>query len=173
MKNSLFVFSFLLLSQLAISQTSKKSWLVGGSATFSSTKEGDITNTVIDVSPRVGYFIANNFAVGMNVTINATSDDGNKTSTNSFGPYVRYYFASLGKNAKLFGNAQGIFGTENEGLGSSKLTGYGIAAGPAFFLNSHVALEFAVSYTSTKAGVESVKDNTVALNAGFQIHFGK
>ena len=173
MKKIFLFISLLFLLQTSFSQTSKKSWLVGGSATLSSTKEGDITNTIIDISPRIGYFVANNFAIGLNTTINATSDDGNKSSTNSFGPYFRYYFMNLGKNAKLFGNAQGIFGTENEGLGSSSLTGYGIAVGPSFFLNKCIALEFAVSYTSTKAGVESVKDNTTALNAGFQIHFGK
>lgn len=157
----------------SFSQTSKKTWLIGGSASYSSTKEGDLTNTVLDISPRIGYFVANNFAVGVNVGINKTHDEGNNISNVSFGPYVRYYFLPIGDNVKFFGNANIFIGNEDEGLGNSKLSGWGLAAGPAIFLNKSVALETFISYTSTKAGIEQVKDNTLSFNVGVQIHFGK
>jgi len=172
MKKRLLVASVFLLTLTSFAQTSKNTWLLGGSASYSSTQEGDLHNTVLDISPRVGYFILNDFAVGLNANINTTKDEGSNVSVASFGPYARYYFAPLGKNAKLFANAQVIFGNEDEGMGKSNLSGWGLSAGPAFFINESIAFETTIGYTSTKAGIEQVKDNTLAFGIGLQIHFG-
>jgi hypothetical protein len=173
MKKIVLVLFIIVTANASFSQTSKNNWLLGGSASYSSTKEGDLTNTVLDISPRIGYFIANNLALGVNVGINKMHDEGNDASNVSFGPYVRYYFLPVGNNVKFFGNGQVIFGNEDEGMGNSQLSGWGLAVGPAIFINKSIAFETSIAYTSTQAGIEQVKDNTLSINFGFQIHFGK
>lgn len=161
------------ISSTSFAQTSKNTWFLGGSGFYSSTQEGDLTNTILDISPRIGYFVTDNLAAGVNVAINKTHDEGNDSSNVAFEPYLRYYFLSVGDNVKFFGNGKVIFGTEDEGMGSSKLSGWGLSAGPAFFLSKNIALETTIGYQSTQAKVEQVKDNEIRFMVGFQIHFGK
>ena len=91
-----------------------------------------------------------------------------------FCPFARYYFLSLSNdNVKLFGNANAYLGKEDEGVGSSKLTGFGAAIGANYFFNRNVCFETSFGYSSTHAQIESVKDNTFALNVGFQIFLNR
>jgi hypothetical protein len=173
MKKTFLLISFLGTAILTHAQISKGSWMVGGTAAYSSTMEGDIHNTILDVSPRVGYFLMKNLAVGVNVAFNQTSDDGESYSTVIAGPYARYYFLANNEKVKLFANANAFLGTEDEGKGSSNLTGFGVAAGANYFLNKFIALEASLGYYSTQAKIESVKDNTIGLNFGFQLFFNR
>jgi len=155
-------------------QTQRHSFMVGGTGSFSSTMEGSIHNTIIDFSPRIGYFALKNLAVGINLSLNKTIDDGNQYSTSLYCPFVRYYFLSVSDDKiKLFGNANAYIGKEDEGVGISRLTGYGAAIGANFFINKHISFETSIGYSSTHAQIESVKDNTTALNVGFQIFLFK
>jgi len=166
------------ISFAGFSQTSKGTWLAGGTAGFSSLKTGDAKLTIIDLSPNVGYFLINNLALGLNVQIaSATSNSGvsgasDVTATSSyFGPQVRYYFTSLGKNAKLFGNGTFVVGSTKVGSSASvSSTGWGLSAGSAFFLNKNVALEVALGYSSDKVKDATESTNAIGLKAGFQIH---
>ena len=175
MKKNLFLTSFVLLAAVfAFGQTEKHSFMVGGTGTYSSTMEGSIHNTVIDLSPRIGYFALNNLAVGINLALNKTVDDGNSFSTTLYSPFVRYYFlSSANNNIKLFGNANAFLGKEDEGVGSSNLTGFGAALGANYFFTKNVCFETSFGYSSTHAQIESVKDNTFGFNFGFQIFLFK
>jgi len=174
MKNLLLATAVALTTLSAFSQTQKKSWMIGGTGSFASTHEGEIHNTVLDISPNIGYFVATNFAIGTKVAFNLTSDDGNTSVTELALPFVRYYFLSLSKDKiKLFGNANGFFGIEDEGLGNAQLLGYGANVGANFFFNKNVALETSVGYSSTKNKKETVKDNTLGFNIGLQIFLFK
>lgn len=173
------VMLFTLLSAISFagfSQTSKGTWLVGGTAGFTSSKYGSAKYTSVDFSPNAGYFVIENLALGLNVQIGSeTSNLGGgasdvKTSSTYFGPNVRYYFTSLGKNAKLFGNGTFVFGNEKAGSVSTSSTAWGLSAGPAFFLNKNVALEIAVGYSSAKVKDANESMNSFGLKAGFQIH---
>jgi outer membrane protein len=174
MKKLLFT-AVVALSTLTVSaQTDKKSWLIGGTASFSSTHEGEIHNTVLDISPMVGYFVAKNFAIGTRIAFNLTSDDGNKSVTEVAMPFVRYYFLSLAEDKiKFFGNANAFYGIEDEGLGNALLTGYGANVGANFFINKKIAFETSVGYSSTKNKNETVKDNTLGFNVGLQMFLFK
>jgi hypothetical protein len=164
----------LISSSVAFGQTEKHSFMVGGTGTYSSTMEGSIHNTVIDFSPRVGYFALKNLAVGINLSLNKTVDDGEEYSTTLYCPFVRYYFlSSSNDNLKLFGNANAFLGKEDEGVGSSTLTGFGAAVGANYFFTKHVCFETSFGYSSTHAQIESVKDNTFGFNIGFQIFLFK
>jgi outer membrane protein len=175
-------------------QTEKGYWLLGGSALFSTnseTVEADkLTGTDFTIAPTAGYFIIDNLAVGAGIaylteTSKSSSPDNpySETTTMSvtsfaFGPFVRYYFLPIGKNAKLFANGTLGFGSgsqkENgQSIASTSSTVWQIAAGPSFFLNKHTSVEVALSYgaNTEKEDGEKATENTFQIEVGFQIHF--
>jgi len=170
MKKIAFIAALSLMTFSTFSQTEKKSWMIGGTGSISSTHEGDIRNSIIDFSPNIGYFFVNNLAGGLNVSINKTVDDGNQYVTTLVNPFLRYYFISTSENKiKLFANANASLGKEDEGAGSSSLNGWGTDIGANFFFNKYVSLETSVGYSSTHAKIEAVKDNTLGFKMGLQI----
>jgi len=161
----------IIVSIKAYSQTDKGSWLLGGSASFSSSKPtyGDAT-TMLSITPTIGYFIKKNLAVGAQATLQ------NITSSNiatSFSPFIRYYFLPMGSNAKLFANAS--YGWGNYSLYGGSYTAvstWEISAGPSIFLNKNIALELTLSYAADALTYYGTT-RTIRLNTGFQIHFNK
>jgi hypothetical protein len=177
MKKVFLIAALSAISFAGFSQTSKGTWLVGGTAGFTSSKYGDAKMSSINFSPNAGYFLINNLAVGLDVQVGSeTSNSGvsgasdYKTSSTFFGPNVRYYFTSLGKNAKLFGSGQYAFGSTKDGSDKISATAWGLSAGPAFFLNKNVALEVTVGYSSAKVKDDTNSTNSFGIRAGFQIH---
>lgn len=156
----------------ANAQTEKGKWLVGGTASFHSVKEGSSDAvTSLTLAPNAGYFVGNNFALGASVQLTTVQKE---STAFAFAPFARYYFAPLGDNAKLFVNGTVGLGTFKSYQASSS-TGFStweLSAGPAFFINKNVALEIALAYGQNKfKNVEATKD--FGLKAGFQIHLGK
>lgn len=173
MKKVIFTIVIAATAFAANAQTGKGNWLIGGSASFSSSKDGgegaeSVSNFVI--APDAGYFVADDLAVGAMIQFqSATGGYSNFAAA----PFVRYYFLPIGDNAKLFG--QGSFG-----FGSTKLssddesvssTAWELRAGPAFFLNPNVALETTLSYGQTKLK-DVPASKAFGVNVGFQIHLG-
>lgn len=156
MKKVLFIAALVAASFAGQAQTSKGTYLLGGGAGFNSTKGA----TTWNVSPNAGYFVIDNLAVGANLDVK----DQNTAAGTTFGvgPFVRYYFVSLGK-AKVFGNANYAYD------GVNKSNSVGAAAGLAYFLNQSIALETALGYTNNT----TAKTSNIGLNVGFQIHFKK
>ena len=140
----------------ARAQTERGTFLLGGNAQFLAT-DGV---TIFSLSPNVGYFIVNNWAVGVRASL-VTSDSNNSWN---FGPFTRYYFGGK-DNGKFFGQLAGNVGG---GKNSDVELGLGIGAGYALFLNESVALEFTAAYD--KAGNNN---GIFGLGAGFQIHLKK
>ena len=158
-----------------IAQTNKGTWLVGGSAGFNSSKQDEAKITSFTINPAAGYFFINNLAggFGVNISHSKVKDSDGASTDLSVSPFLRYYFLKLAQRAMLFG--QGSFG-----FGSNKTTGtYGstdkfttwmLAAGPAFFLNEHTALELSLYYNSLKYKDFPDAINTIGFLIGFQIH---
>ena len=170
MKKILITFSVLIcLSSATIAQTSKKTWMLGGSASYSSTKEGEVTSTDLEFQPGVGYFFANNFAAGINFDVFRKAEGESEENKYAIDPFIRYYFASLAKNAKVFASAQAVIGNELEDA-KNNLSGWGLDLGSALFVTKNLALETTVGYTSTKGSLEDVRDNTVSVKIGFRVH---
>lgn len=169
-------FTLLLFSLISVStaQTTKGNWLLGGSASFSSSKTGDYKETNFFIAPGAGYFFADNFAAGASISfISATADDGiDEYDANAFGfaPFLRYYFVKLGNNSKLFANGMFGFVSGKSDGESTNATMWQISAGPAIFLNPSIALEFALAYGSNKFKDADDATNTFGINVGFQIH---
>ncbi len=177
MKKVFLIAALSAISFAGFSQTSKGTWLVGGTAGFTSSKYGDAKLSKIDFSPSAGYFVMNNLAVGLEVQVGSEKSNSGvagaadyTTSSTFFGPNVRYYFTSLGKNAKLFGSGAFAFGNSKDGSDKVNATAWGLSAGPAFFLNKNVALEVTVGYSSAKVKDDTNSTNSFGIQAGFQIH---
>ncbi|MGV3539684.1 MAG: hypothetical protein ACO1OQ_07735, partial [Rufibacter sp.] len=70
MKKLLFPFLFLLLfTASAYAQTEKGTTLIGGSGMFHFNTEDGNNPSYFTLSPRVGFFIVNNFAIGAGIPI--------------------------------------------------------------------------------------------------------
>jgi hypothetical protein len=180
-------------------QTSKNSWLVGGTIGFSSSseKDGDLSattkSTSFQLSPGGGYFFFDNLAAGIDLNLNLTNDPapstgGFSTTATEFtaGPLVRYYF-NVAPNVKLFLHGEATWGsykikytsgpgTTVESPPSMPINTYLGKAGVAFFLNQKVALEFTAGYESLIEKQESLGETTkyttgiIEIGLGFQVY---
>ena len=177
MKKKIFVLVLLIMyfTITVIAQTDKGNWLLGGNASFSSSKQGDEKLTSINFSPNAGYFFINNLAGGISFDLSNYKVKGSDGSTTdlSIGPFLRYYFLKLAQRAMLFGEGSFGFGsykTTGTYGSTEKFTSWMLAAGPAFFLNEHTALELALYYNSLKYKGDSDALGTIGFLVGFQIH---
>ena len=181
MKKVLFA-TFLLVSSNAIfAQVNQGQWLVGGSAGFNHSKQGDVKNTTFSISPDAGYFFIDQLAGGVSVSYSNSKSKNKATSftTNSIwaAPFLRYYFMKSGEKINVFADGSYGFGSVKS-TGSSSESGnyYQIKAGPAVFLTPNTALEFALYYSSFGGkyyeNATGDRENNFGLSIGFQIHLG-
>jgi|688.fasta_scaffold964359_2 hypothetical protein len=135
--------------------------LVGGSSsgTIQSTKLGSSSQTLFNVNTRLGYFIAENLAIGFNFNyINFGSID--QTSIGAFG---RYYVSGkyfLGAN---FLGSKSVNSTTS---GSVNFEG-----GYAAFLTDNIAIEPAIVY-STGVG-DSSNSSSIGFAVGFSLYLNR
>ncbi|HEY4965546.1 MAG TPA: outer membrane beta-barrel protein [Puia sp.] len=181
-------FSLILLTTVlrGYSQTEAGSVLLGGNISFTSTTSsqdgmygGQSSSTMFTLNPMIGVFPVNNFAVILNTNYvtGSFSENGNSSSGHTLliGPLLRYYFPAS-QSVKFFGGAGVEFGS---GEGETS-TIYQFQAGPAFFINRNLALEFNVNYqTGTiKSSGEvisqpSTKQSQFGIAVGFMVYLGK
>ncbi|MEJ7692690.1 outer membrane beta-barrel protein [Daejeonella sp.] len=175
-----------LMVSAAIGQTSKGNWLVGGSGNFYFTDLVDDpiidehSTTTINLSPVIGYFLKNNFVIGLKPSFSYTGYDGDNLSYNrnySIGPLIRYYFLPSDKEFNLFVQGDFQYGVEHSGnyiqRSSGSSTSYSFLAGPVVFLNSSVGIEFISGYTSFRNVKFGRKNDKFQAGIGFQIHLKK
>ncbi len=80
------------------SQITKDNWLVGGSTSFSSLKSSSAASAQFklinfQISPVIGYFVEDKFALGIRPSLQYGSNTVANTNTIiKAGPFVRYYF---------------------------------------------------------------------------------
>lgn len=175
MKKIALLLTMSVFSLASVAQTSKGTLLLGGGAGFTSESEGESSSSTLELSPSLGYFLADNLAVGAQISFTSFGGDS-KGSQYSIGPAIRYYAFELGSSAKIFGEANFGFGSYDsgeEGVDALSSTSWGIKAGPAFFLNESIALETTVGYGSSKVKDAEDASSSFGVNIGFQIHFGK
>jgi hypothetical protein len=117
----------LLLSLTGFAQNGKGKWLVGsvvefgtrtGTTTINQSNPVESKSTQVSVYPRVGYFFADRWAVGLVPGLSYTKQTGSaETSTNraySIAPFVRYY-QPVGEKLGIFGELSGISYTSGSG----------------------------------------------------------
>ena len=168
--------ALLLFSNICFSQITKGNWLVGGNALFY-TQNGRINGSDskgynLNISPDIGYFLANKFAAGL--TLNATYVEninrGAKSSSTSLGigPFARYYFLPTENIVNIFVEGIYQYTTDFNGFGENY---FRFSTGPVIYFNSSVGLEFTLNYAHDNTANISAK--TISFGVGFQIHLEK
>lgn len=167
-------FVLLLVSTHAISQTEKGSTLVGGALSLQTTKN----NSNFSVTPNIGFFAANNFAMGGALNLNFSKIGDVKNNQFGVGPYLRYYFGKT--QTKPFLLTEGSFLsakyetfdplTNVKTKTSSNGVGFLVGLGFAAFVNDVVAVEGLTGYNySDFKG--STGSGGFTMRLGFQLYF--
>ncbi len=101
--------------------------MVGGSGNFTSYKSTfqsnntEVTNTGsgFTISPNLGYFVVDNFAVGTAVGFNFSNPSGANNNTHGYGisPFVRCYFRNSDKIINPFLQTSYGFGRNKSEIG--------------------------------------------------------
>ena len=170
----------LMLGLSAQSQTQKNWYIIGGqlSNLGLNFQEGN-TQFSLDVTPRVAWFIKDNFAVGGEVLIGLNTAKGYTQFNYGVGPIARYYVSkqdvSVAPKTRLFIDANvGIYGQniKTTGSPSTNTNGLGVGVGPgiAYFINQNIALETLLKYNINAGFGNSTTNNSLNLSLGFQIH---
>lgn len=161
-----------------------------GSVGFGTTKNGDNKTDQFNISPKAGYFVTSNIAIGAQIgyisqTQTVDAEFGQvDVDTNSFtvGAFGRYYFTPA-RNFSFFGQLGVDYvtsKTETEGVpGESKNNGFnvGLAPGVSYFVSEHIAFEATfgfLGYNTSKPDVDGA-ESTDSFNIGFDltnINFG-
>ncbi len=158
MKGLFFTFSIFLFSVFYCSgQTNQGNFILGGAfdGEFGNNKSshtvGNITTTYtnnythIAFNPKLGYFVVNNLAIGINLGIGSDKTDGNLNSSNlSVGPFIRFY-----SPIKLFGEAYLGYRSQkyyNNVPYTANGADFSVGGGFAWFIGKKVALEPTLKY---------------------------
>jgi len=202
MKKVMLSFFAIISINLSYGQITEGNWLVGGFGQFSASsstntnvspaREQNVKAFNISVSPNIGYFIKDRFAVGLRPSLtwgkgkvgDAFAPDGSvlgsggKSSQIRFviGPFSRYYLLDTEKPFNIL-----IEAAYQYGIGSSKPLNerqsiFSAGIGPVIYFNSSVGLEFLLGYNNTILNAEGYyrnSKNSVQLNIGLQIHLEK
>ena len=141
-------------------QTEKGNVLLGGDTKLDITSQKmDVTDnairksTFIELSPQIGFFVADGLAMGVELPISYSSNRlGNSKSSYTIlavSPFLRYYFGKSNIKPYLHGGAGiGMLKFKSDLLslfnGSETMFNYDIGGGLGIFLNDKVSLDIGV-----------------------------
>jgi hypothetical protein len=168
-KISCFAVWLLLFANLNSSaQTEQGTLMLGGSGSIRF-----LDHFSMSVSPNIGIFIGDNFALGGTVSLSYLTNRDNTVFSTALVPFARYYFGR--GNTRLFGQGSLGYGRNwqrynfnQEERTSSR--GYGIGSaglGLTRFLTSQIGVEGTLSYSG---GYSDGFNGRMAMNLGFQIY---
>jgi len=190
MKKIYFSFFFSMFLFSAQAQLTKATWLVGGTGNFLSSKNtytspdyfSSSDRIDVNVSPNIGYFIADKFAVGLRPNFSKSKgvvdgSGGGNTNENrlEFGPFVRYYFLQTDKQYNILTDLSYQYGLYWFTPTKGNINTLSASAGTVVFFNSSVGLEFLLGYYSRKEIKQQNPDFVTdkkgfQMGVGFQIH---
>lgn len=186
---ALMAFGFANAQEAATTGFSEGDVFITGSVGFGSEKTGDAKTNTFNFSPKAGYFVTSNIAVGVQLgftsgkdTVETPAGDvENKQTGLEVGAFGRYYFTPT-RNFSFFGQLSAGYvtnKTEDEGAPEYKENGIniGLAPGVSYFVSDHIAFEATfgiLGYRTLKPDVDGADStNTFNLGANFSdINFG-
>ncbi|MFB9057565.1 outer membrane beta-barrel protein [Mariniflexile ostreae] len=144
--------------------------IVEGSVNFNSTndKNSDVKTNKFGISPKVGFFISDDLAIGasLNVSsgkIESSGVDTSKKSEFGVGVFGRYYFLDLGARFKTFTELGLGYNTSDDKIADLKenTLGANLDLGINYFVKENIALTFSldnlISFSSSKYDVDGAK----------------
>ena len=182
-KSLILALSLAMVTTLTHAQTSSGDLMFGGGIAFSSNaRQADNSNdySSVSFSPSAGYFINDNFAVGLSFSV-ASVKAGvapNRSSENSFGfgPFARYYFFTSNEQFAIFGQAglslsSGKETTAGGFVTKSSSTTFSLFPGAAYFFNEHWALELSITgFQINSYDPNKNNDNDKSTFVSFGLH---
>lgn len=196
MKKNLFLAAFFIFGMVGISnaQLQEGNIMLGsdlGSGLASTTSNGLFSINFglnegagfdLGLSPKVGYFMSDNFAVGAIVNLGfskSPESGGESTNTTVYGVqgFTRFYVRpgearldDVVRSGRFFLETNaGIAGVNIKGGPTTNGFAFGFGPGYSYFLNSNIALETSVKYNGLTGGGNRAYQHAVGLNLGIQI----
>lgn len=167
---------------LANAQINKGTWMVSSTSNFGfnsySVKSVSSNPSVLLIGKKAGYFVANNFAIGANLSYMSISSggSGSSTSVTTYGLFTRGF---LGKGIFL---GAGLNSSTLSSSGSQSYTLFPIEFGYAGFVGKSFAIEpslnYVVSSDSEKGGapllgIPSQASSSIGLNVAFTFYLSR
>lgn len=177
MKKLIFTFIVVSFSVISFGQINKGAWMIGANSNLNysnySFKGSSQTSSVFNINSRAGYFVANNFALGLNLGyLNVGSSGGSSSSYTTIGVFVRGF---VSKSVFLGGGFNSTSIT-----GSSSYTTYPFELGLAAFITDYFAIEPSLVYTASDGkggvpilGIPSSAVSAFGLNVGFTFYLNR
>jgi hypothetical protein len=191
-----YISSFLILSVFfsnVQAQLSKGTWLLGGTANLSATRNS-YSSTVINstwdevnikILPSIGYFLADKFSVGFRpgytkIKAETAGPGGGNTNENrlDFGLFTRYYFINADKSFNVLSDVGYQYGTYWFTPTKGTRHNFSASAGIAAFFNTSVAVEMLIGYyiqTEKRRDPENalIEYRGLQMSIGFLFHLEK
>jgi outer membrane protein len=158
--------------------------MVEGNFMYNSTndKNTETKTSEFDFNPKVGYFITDDFAVGVELGLgsNKTEVDGTETDKGSnfnAGVFGRYYFLDLGQRFKTYGEVGLGMTSRKSGIDDAevKYTGFGagVGLGINYFVTENFAINFGLTdilaYNSEKSDIDGADEPETSFNANLNV----
>ncbi len=181
-----FFFVFATLSTVN-AQITKGNWMIGGGANFNFDKS-EVTNsngftsssrvTNFRITPVIGYFVNDKFALGLSPFLAFSNPEGSNNNTSSYGagPFVKYYFLKTENRINLFAQTSYFLAYTKNLSGTGRSSSFEFKTGPVYYFNSSVGLELTLNYKNDNLNNNSGSEGTsnrISFNIGFQVHLEK
>ncbi len=165
----------ILFSSNIIAQTQKGNVIWGTNVSNLQLDFGEnSTQFGINITPKIGYFISDGFAVGPELNIGYQSSDGSDIFNYGLGAFGRYYLVPGSvdnvRSSRYFIEANAGISGVNTGGDNTNGLGLGFGPGIAYFITPNVALEGLLKYNFTAGFGNSTTSNRLGLGIGFQIY---
>ncbi|WP_179008003.1 outer membrane beta-barrel protein [Winogradskyella forsetii] len=140
-------------------------------------KNNEEKTSSFNISPKLGYFISEDLAIGGELSFMSSKEEfaGTDTADNSgfgVGAFARYYFLDLGERFKTYTEFGVGYASQNDKLNDFKVNaiGAGLDLGINYFVTEKIALSFGLknvlSFTTAKADVDGA-EAVSEFNLGF------
>lgn len=164
--------------------------IVEGNIGFTSNNDKNLEekNNSFNFNPKVGYFLTDKIAAGVDLSVGSTkfedyaagSESINKTSDFGVGLFGRYYFLNVGQRFKTYTQLGVRYSSEKGETETAGVTvknpavntiGAGLGLGANYFLTPKIAINVAltnlIGFSSSKADVSGAKASSgFTLDAG-------
>lgn len=138
----------------------------------------------LGITPQVGFFLVDNFALGGQVILNLKTASHYTDFSYAVGPFARYYFNEINDQNLQFSRRSSFFAEANVNVrgenvkvsgNSTSTNGLGVGIGPglAYFLTPNLGLETTLKYNIGLGFGNATTVQQVSLNLGIQAYFSR
>ena len=172
----LIFFAIIAIGFTASAQIQKGNVLVGGDLADISIGLNSPNVFDFNISPKAGWFIEDNVALGGYVNLGIQSAKGSSTTTSyGIGALGRYYLGSglaVLNHSRFFGEGTvGFVGVDvSDGGGNTNGLNIGVGPGFAYFITPSIGLETLLKYNGLAGFGNQNYQSNLTLNFGFQIY---